>query len=387
MHAQITFPSTTHRERSTSYDEELLTFIHEGPLEQQPWLRLLKRLREYLNCRQASISFRHRTATEASFESVVACGSSMDTVLTSKRADLATSACLDPIPYQQLVPGQVYLGHELLVGDNASYREFLQSQGLDDLLILLIQERGGMRAWLTLARTATQPPFNTIERGFVRSLTQHLTMALHSFAVLNAAELERDLYRQVFEGIACGTLLIDQSGCVVRTDNAATKLLERTPALSIVDGRLCAANQSDDCELYDAIAAALRESSSESRQYSRALRLIECPCVTLLVRSLAPSASSSKQGAAAAVVYLSDTQAASTVSVQHLVDLFKLSDMEAALVLQLVQGRTLVQAAGVLNLSEQTARAYSKQIFAKSGMHRQVDLVRFVLTSVARLAV
>ena len=88
----------------------------------------------------------------------------------------------------------------------------------------------------------------------------------------------------------------------------------------------------------------------------------------------------------AAVVYLSDTQAASPASAQQLIDLFDLNATEAALALQLVQGRTLAQAAREMHLTEQTARTYSKRIFAKTGTHRQADLVRLILTSVAHLA-
>jgi DNA-binding CsgD family transcriptional regulator len=60
--------------------------------------------------------------------------------------------------------------------------------------------------------------------------------------------------------------------------------------------------------------------------------------------------------------------------------------METALALQLVQGRTLAQAARALHISEHTARTYSKHIFAKTGTNRQADLVRVILTSVAHLA-
>jgi DNA-binding CsgD family transcriptional regulator len=67
-------------------------------------------------------------------------------------------------------------------------------------------------------------------------------------------------------------------------------------------------------------------------------------------------------------------------------DLFALSATEAALALHLAGGRTLTEAALALNLSEQTARTYSKHIFAKTGTHRQAELVRLILTSAAQLA-
>ena len=255
-----------------------------------------------------------------------------------------------------------------------------------DLVILLFEEAGGMRAWLTLARNSTQPPFTATDCTFLRSLTPHFTGALRTFSALKTAELERDVYRTALEGLACGTLLLDQSGRIVRADAAATRLLERDTALSIADFRLRAADRTDDSELREAILAAVRDSSNESPAYSRAIRLSTCTHLTLLVRSLAPSASSANKRAVAAVVYLSDTQAASTASAQRLIDLFDLNATEAALALQLVQGRTLAQAARQMHLTEQTARTYSKRIFAKTGTHRQADLVRLILTSVAHLA-
>jgi DNA-binding CsgD family transcriptional regulator len=391
LHAQITFPGTTCRDGAPSSDEELVTLIHEGPLEKEPWRRLLRRLRERLHCGHAILAFHRRSGPGARFEAVVDCGASAEGALAAKRAYLNIYASLDPIPYDKLVPGRIYRGQELYDTDGAFFREFLHPQGIDDMLLMLVEANGseasdGMRAWLTLARRSTQSPFTAAECAFMRSLRPNLATALRTFSSLRAVELERDIYRQALEGIAFGTLLIDQSGLVVRADNIATKLLEGNAALSIVDWRLRAANRADDSELREAIATAVQDGMSESPAYSRALRFSGCPNLTMLVRSLAPRANSAAPQTVAAVVYLSDTRAASTASLQQLVNLFHLSDMEAALALQLVQGQTLAQAARVLRLSEQTARTYSKHIFAKTGTNRQADLVRLILTSVAHLA-
>jgi DNA-binding CsgD family transcriptional regulator/PAS domain-containing protein len=374
---------TAYGDSSLPLDDELVALIHEGPLEAQPWLRLLKSLRARLRCSHANIAFHRRPAPGAWFDAVV---DSEHSAPISTRTYLAKYAAIDPIPYQRLVPGRPYLKKELYDADGIFQREFLHPQGIDDLVILLIEESAGMRAWLTLARDATQPPFSAADCHVLRALTPHFTTALRTFCVLKSAELERDIYRKALEDIAFGTLLIDQTGRVVRADTAATRLLERNSGLVIIDGRLRTACRKEDLELREAITAAIRDSSLESPTFSRAMRLSACTHLTLLVRSLAPSATSANQQAAAAIVYLSDTQAASTASVQQLVDLFDLSAMEAALALQLVRGRTLAEAARILHLSQHTARTYSKHIFAKTGAHRQADLVRLILTSVARLA-
>ena len=62
-----------------------------------------------------------------------------------------------------------------------------------------------------------------------------------------------------------------------------------------------------------------------------------------------------------------------------------LTPREAALAACLAAGRSLVEAAHELNLTEETARNYSKRIFAKTGTTGQADLVRRSLGGLAPL--
>ena len=370
-------------EQVDGLDDELLRLIYEGPLERRPWRALLTALRKHLHCWHANVSFHRRTGPGAWFDSVVDCEGPL---VVSVGSYVAKYAALDPIPYQSLVPGRPYLRYEIHGKDDAFYRECLHPQGIDDFIIMMIEESGGMRAWLTLARTSAQPAFTTQDCQLVRSLAQHFTTALRTFAALKTQELELGIYREALDTLALGTVLIDQSGHVVRADAAAARIFERNSGLAIVDKRLRASNRADDSALREAIVAGIRHSSSAAPAYSSAIRCSTCANLTLLVRSLAPSACSANEKAAAVVVYLSDSETESAVSTQYLIKLFGMSAMEAALTLQLVRGRTLAEAAHVLHLSEQTARTYSKHVFAKTGTHRQADLVRLILTSVAHLA-
>ncbi|MBF0420130.1 MAG: helix-turn-helix transcriptional regulator [Magnetococcales bacterium] len=61
--------------------------------------------------------------------------------------------------------------------------------------------------------------------------------------------------------------------------------------------------------------------------------------------------------------------------------LFGLTRREAALVEQLVMGRSLQEGADALGITEQTARTHLKAAFGKTQTQRQGDLVRLVLTS------
>ncbi len=63
-----------------------------------------------------------------------------------------------------------------------------------------------------------------------------------------------------------------------------------------------------------------------------------------------------------------------------------LTPREAALAALLAQGRGLVEAGRMLRLTPETARNYSKRIYAKTGAQGQADLVRLVLQGLAVLA-
>ena len=69
-----------------------------------------------------------------------------------------------------------------------------------------------------------------------------------------------------------------------------------------------------------------------------------------------------------------------------LMTLHGLTQREAALTVLLCCGVSLTDAATELHLTLETARNYSKRVFAKTGTRGQGDLIRSVLSSVAVLA-
>ncbi|HZV08370.1 MAG TPA: hypothetical protein VFF94_01385, partial [Novosphingobium sp.] len=66
--------------------------------------------------------------------------------------------------------------------------------------------------------------------------------------------------------------------------------------------------------------------------------------------------------------------------------IYGLSANEATLACLLAGGATLADAARQIGLTEESARTYSKRIFAKTGTSRQPALVSLLLRSIATLA-
>jgi DNA-binding CsgD family transcriptional regulator len=74
-----------------------------------------------------------------------------------------------------------------------------------------------------------------------------------------------------------------------------------------------------------------------------------------------------------------------SASQQTLEALFGLTPAEARLAIRLSRGASLAAVADSHNISQHTARAQLKSVFAKTGVSRQAELVRLVLKSVASL--
>jgi DNA-binding CsgD family transcriptional regulator len=65
---------------------------------------------------------------------------------------------------------------------------------------------------------------------------------------------------------------------------------------------------------------------------------------------------------------------------------FGLTQVEARLAVMLTDGLALDEIAIHLGVTRTSARTYCKRVLAKTGASRQAELVRLVLTSLARLA-
>ncbi len=86
-----------------------------------------------------------------------------------------------------------------------------------------------------------------------------------------------------------------------------------------------------------------------------------------------------------AVVYVRDPDAGVPIDEQALRQRFGLTPAEARTAAALAAGGTLPEHSELRKLRPMTLRGYVKQVFARTGTHSQLDLVRLVLTGVAAI--
>ena len=86
-----------------------------------------------------------------------------------------------------------------------------------------------------------------------------------------------------------------------------------------------------------------------------------------------------------AAIFVTDPEIPLDSNEQHLRELYALTAGEARLASWLLQGKSVEEAAAAMGITVNTARAYLKRIYNKTGVRRQPELVRLLLLGLPRL--
>jgi DNA-binding CsgD family transcriptional regulator len=199
---------------------------------------------------------------------------------------------------------------------------------------------------------------------------------------------ERDVYAGAVSQLSVASIILDEQGRLLTTNAVGRALLDQGEGISLRDGRLHIEGRDINKELQLALATIIKAQQRGETSVVRALR-VPRPAgrsdLGLVIRPVPASQWSEGQSSPSAAVFISDPDLHESTSRQILGELFALTPAEANLATLLARGLSLAQVSSTQSISQHTARAQLKSIFAKTGVSRQAELVRLVLKSVASL--
>jgi DNA-binding CsgD family transcriptional regulator len=360
--------------------DDLLTSLHAGPLETPPWQAFLAQLRPRVDADFCGFFFRQGDA-HITDSTEISVGPPQLDLLPAYKAGFHE---LDPVPYDDLRPGQVHAMAEFITPGNARHerywRDFLIPGQRQFQRIMRVTTPGGYNAFLVIWRSTHD--FTAADSAVLAALGPHLAISLRIYAELERERVRAGISGEAVRRLNFGWLRLDARGHVLDRDSEADALLRDCPALRIgSNGRLMP--RSGDAARR--LAAALRDFASDPLARPRAVRLSDDPWLDMLLR---PAGDHVLSGPARPVVtaYLHGDRETGASRVEQFVQLFGLTPSEARLGLALTRGRSIAEAAADQGITEQTARGYSKIVYGKTGARGQADLVRILLASVASLA-
>jgi DNA-binding CsgD family transcriptional regulator len=377
----------------------LIELIYHGALEQQPWQTALPALREAMDAQVVSLVLRPPTEDDQGviLNSVRPDPSRADS--DSKLADpndWEASAyreqffSLDPFvnlpPDKVIALADIVPDKELLSSDY--YLHYLKPIGLFRILGVDTTEPGGMLARLRFARRDTESRFGKRERSLLDALTPHLRLAIEIYARLNRMASERDVYAGAVNQLSVASIILDERGRLLTTNAVGQALLDQGEGLSLRDGCLHIEGRDINKELQQALSVIIKAQLRGETSLVRALRVPRSAGradLGLVIRPVPASQWSKGQSSPSVAVFISDPDLQESTSGQILGELFELTPAEANLATLLARGLSLAEVSTAQGISQHTARAQLKSIFAKTGVSRQAELVRLVLKSVASL--
>jgi DNA-binding CsgD family transcriptional regulator len=248
-------------------------------------------------------------------------------------------------------------------------------------------DSGKLRFRITRGEAA--PKFSALDRARCEALLPHLRRALHIHNLIDRSESLGTLYSQAIGRLSVGTLVLDETGKVLEQNLIAREVLAANDGLKLVGGRLEASYPSDNRELQQLIRNAFARHSGDPLAVASAMS-VSRPSgqvnLGVVVEPVPSQEWAEGKGQPAVLVYIRDAAGKSQASTAAAKQLFNLTPAETALAMELANGLSLEEAAEVLNIRRNTARAHLRSIFSKTGVRRQTELVRIILNSVAPLS-
>ena len=183
--------------------------------------------------------------------------------------------------------------------------------------------------------------------------------------------------RELLDAISLAMLEADEAWTVSRANSSARRILDSGDPIALVDDRL--------------VFVRARDAQAAARWWLGAEGGADRPLVLPRLRSQVPllmhafprALQVASGGEGRRQILLVDPSRTPTPPPSVLVEAFGLTRSEAGLALALARGLSLAECATQARITTGTARRHLENIFRKTGVRRQVEVVRLVLGAAA----
>jgi len=288
---------------------------------------------------------------------------------------------------EDIVPREEFLASRF-------YREFLSTIGIGRVCTCIVFEgTPGLPATsISIFRDAHEPAFDRADAQWLKLVAAHISRGLGLMQRLDTARLQCTSLLSSFDRLNFGVVLLNERMQVLHLNQAAQAAVSRRDGIAINANRQLestpGAKRSQSLSRW--LAAVRDAPATQQAHFLEGCRVtrsdgkrhyaIQCAAVS------AASAWTAQSEEIRYVVFIIDPTALQLPSTSRLAALYGLTEAQAKVALGFSNGETYKQVARRLRVSEETVRSHVKEIYPKTRVNRQADLVRLVL-SLAQSAV
>ena len=274
------------------------------------------------------------------------------------------------------------------------YQQFLSTLGIGRVCIGIVFEgTPGLPATvISIFRDAHEPAFDQADAQWMTLLAAHVSRGLGLMQRLDTARLQYTSLLASLDRLNFGVALLNDGMQVLHLNQAAQGVVSRRDGIFINADRQLesnpAAKRSQSLSRWlttardtpEAEQGHFLEGCRVTRNEGKQHYAIQCAAV------LAASSWTAQNEDVRYVVFIIDPSALQLPSVARLIALYGLTEAQAKVAREFSSGGTYKQVAHRLRISVETVRSHIKEIYPKTRVNRQADLVRLIL-SLAQSAV
>ena len=266
--------------------------------------------------------------------------------------------------------------------NSATYNEFLRPlNSINQVLVSLPgPDRPGLDLWV-LSRYRSRD-WDAEETALIDGLVPHMARFLRLRRALARAQAADRSLAGLLDDVRAGAILLDRRGRVAECNVRARAILNAGDMLIVDDGDLRAVNGQNGA-LGRALSRALPGPAPAGGSIVLKRAVAEGLQGHLTVHVVPVTAEQPDFGAEriAVLLILIDPWMPPALDAPRVGEALGLSESEAQVACLLAQGQTVHEIARLSQRTRHTVRFHLKQTFAKTGVHRQADLVRLVLAA------
>ncbi len=372
--------------RSTGALLDLVGDIYDAAIEPSKWPAACERLGRLVGGMQTAIALHDTVSHQVSLSASWNVDPSLEEAM---KANFAINPLVPAIWHVETGEPHTsfgFLGEEAFK-NTRFYQRAAAPFGVGDSALIVLEKSVRQFGALSIQRHFDRPPFGQEELAVLRLLSPHIRRAVMIADLLDARALERDMLAATLDRLAVGIILADAEGRIAHTNEAADKMFGDGSTVRRIGDLLAARDANAARELAQAIRDAASGTTIDiprsgivvplKGETGRDLAAWVLPLDSGLRRELAAGF------AAQVAVFIRELGDTSPFPAELFVRRYSITPAESRVMLLLVQGMTISEAAEALGISPPTAKTHLARLFDKTGTSRQADLVRLAMSALA----
>jgi DNA-binding CsgD family transcriptional regulator len=261
------------------------------------------------------------------------------------------------------------------------YREWAEPRGWVDVACAVIDRSATSCTLLGIIRHQADGMVDDEMRRRMALVIPHVRRARHVGNTINLKQAEAACFSGILDGLSVGMILVDGNGCIVHANSAGSTILGAGDFLRAVGGRLAAGDAQTNETLREVITAA------DAGAAAVAIRGIAVPLTAQdgerYVAHVLPLSSGAARRAglastAVAALFVRKVALEASSPSDVISRIYKLTPTELRVLLAIVDIGGVPEVAAALGVAATTIKTHLGNLFEKTGVARQADLVKLV---------